>query len=415
VVNRIAERDVFVPELLPPSEGGVFNYLCDLHASQEGRGTPTPAPAPIPTPATEPAAAPPPASKKRFDNPKKLGFMRFVQINYALIVIVNVLALTLVVKGREVFGFDDYMSLAYVLCGGVAFWLLLRRKRAAKFFIIVFSALSIIVGSIGDAVINGYMDLDLLTNNGRWFDLIMIVYFLTSRRAKAVLIQKFTALSASSYTQEGAQLYRPRSWAFWRNLIIYFCIFSIVGHWLEALYCTFIRFGLLPGTYDPNSQIWSDWLYPFVVYGFGVAACILVLFPVKNFVSRRLERLFAGRSTVATALLTMLVSFIANALVCTTIEFIMGMILNQPDATGHLPLWDYSNMAFNFMGQVCLQNALAFGAVATLMVWVIYPQLERLLALFSNDVMWVVFLLTAISFAILMALYLINIPPPEVS
>ena len=29
-------------------------------------------------------------------------------------------------------------------------------------------------------------------------------------------------------------------------------------------------------------------------------------------------------------------------------------------------------MFCNFMGQVCLQNAIAFGVVATLMTWVIY-------------------------------------------
>ena len=32
------------------------------------------------------------------------------------------------------------------------------------------------------------------------------------------------------------------------------------------------------------------------------------------------------------------------------------------------------------MGQVCLQNAIAFGVVATLMTWVIYPALEQLLS-----------------------------------
>ena len=125
--------------------------------------------------------------------------------------------------------------------------------------------------------------------------------------------------------------YQPRTWAFWRNIIIYFCVFSVVGHWMEAAYCTLIRFGMIPGTYDPNSQIWSDWLYPFIVYGFGAVACVLLLYPVKNFLEKRI------RSRVV----PLLISFVVNALVCTTIELVMGLMVNQPGPDGKLPLWDY--------------------------------------------------------------------------
>ena len=124
-----------------------------------------------------------------------------------------------------------------------------------------------------------------------------------------------------------------------------------------------------PGTYDPGSQIWSDWLYPFCVYGFGAVACVLVLFPAKN----RLERHFGGRVA------PLLASFAANTLACTLIELAMGLVLNRPGPDGVLPLWDYSDMFCNFMGQVCLQNALAFGAAATLMTWVVHPKLAAFL------------------------------------
>ncbi|MDR2109464.1 MAG: putative ABC transporter permease [Coriobacteriales bacterium] len=351
-------------------------------------------------------------SKKRFDNPHKLGFMRLLQINYLLIVITCIFLLTLSVKGRAVFTFDDYMALLYVICSGTAFWMILRRKRAARWLIIAFSAFNTVVGLAGDTIIAGHFDPGSILDEGRWLDIIAILYFLTSRRARAVLTQDFTLHSADSYVKESENLYQPRTWAFWRNLIIYFCVFSVVGHWLEALYCTFIRFGLLPGIYDPTSQIWSDWLYPFLVYGFGAVACVLVLFPIKNVVSHWARRQLKDRNPLLAAILTLFVSFVANALLCTLIEFTMGMILNQPDASGHYPLWDYSGMAFNFMGQVCLQNAVAFGAVATLMVWIIYPLLERALSHASSDVMWVVFLAVVIMFALLMALYLINIPAP---
>ncbi len=150
---------------------------------------------------------------------------------------------------------------------------------------------------------------------------------------------------------------------------MYFCVFSVVGHWMEAAYCTLIRFGMMPGIYDPNSQIWSDWLYPFIVYGFGPWRACFCCTPSRT----------SWKSASAAAWCRLLISFVVNALVCTAIELVMGLMVNQPGPDGKLPLWDYSDMFCNFMGQVCLQNAIAFGVVATLMTWVIYPALEQLL------------------------------------
>ena len=105
------------------------------------------------------------------------------------------------------------------------------------------------------------------------------------------------------------------------------------------------------------------------MYGFGAVACVLLLFPVKN----RLERHFGGRVAPLFA------SFATNTLACTLIELAMGLVLNRPGPDGMLPLWDYSDMFCNFMGQVCLQNALAFGAAAALMTWVVHPKLAAFL------------------------------------
>lgn len=53
------------------------------------------------------------------------------------------------------------------------------------------------------------------------------------------------------------------------------------------------------------------------------------------------------------------------------------------------------------MGQICLQNGVAFGLVATLMTWVIYPGLETLFSKTTNDVMNVVFVAVIVGFAVL--------------
>lgn len=236
-------------------------------------------------------------------------------------------------------------------------------------------------------------------------DIFLIAYFATSRRVRAQLDRPFPLEAARADREREAGFFRPRTWAFWRNLIMYFCVFSVVGHWLEAGYCTFIRLGILPGIYDPASQIWSDWLYPFPVYGFGAVACVLVLYPLKSLLQRRLY------GTVA----PLLASFVANGLVCTGIELAMGLMLNQPLPDGSLPLWDYRDMFCNFMGQICLQNSVAFCLVSTLMVWVIYPGLETLFSKTTNDVMNVVFVTVIVGFAVLWFLYYINVLMPGVS
>ena len=185
--------------------------------------------------------------------------------------------------------------------------------------------------------------------------------------------------------------YEPGSFAFWRNLAVYFCVFSVVGHWMEAAYCTLIRYGILPGIYDPASQIWSDWLYPFPVYGVGAVACVLLFYPIKNALEKRIG------SRVA----PLLISFVINAFVCTLIELAMGLALNMDYA-----LWDYRGMFGNFMGQVCLQNAVAFGIAATLMTWVVYPAMESGLRKLPKDAVNTAFVGILVGFAILVFLYL---------
>ena len=49
--------------------------------------------------------------------------------------------------------------------------------------------------------------------------------------------------------------YEPGSFAFWRNLAVYFCVFSVMGHWMEIVYCSFMNvFGIV----DADSLVWDD-------------------------------------------------------------------------------------------------------------------------------------------------------------
>ena len=53
--------------------------------------------------------------------------------------------------------------------------------------------------------------------------------------------------------------FTPKTWFFWRGVIINFCVFCLVGHWLEIPYCMFMdwAFHVVADDYD----VWTDPLW----------------------------------------------------------------------------------------------------------------------------------------------------------
>ncbi|OUO91107.1 hypothetical protein B5F40_04810 [Gordonibacter sp. An230] len=333
-----------------------------------------------------------------FSNPKKLGFMRFLQAVFFLNILLTLVLSAFLIKEQYALDFADVLDYLNLIFEAMSFWLIWQRKAAARLLIMAFALFNIVIGTGYNLGQGDFNLLDQLLSS--LFDVVLFLYFLTSRRVKAVLIEPFTAEVKREELAREISYFKPRTWAFWRNLIMYFCVFSVVGHWMEAAYCTLIRFGILPGIYDPNSQIWSDWFYPFPVYGVGAVACVLLFYPIKNSLERR----------IGSRVVPLLISFVINAFVCTLIELAMGLALNMDYA-----LWDYRDMFCNFMGQVCLQNAVAFGIVATLMTWVVYPALEAGLRKLPKDGVNTAFVGVCVGFAILVFLYYVNVVLPGVS
>ena len=125
--------------------------------------------------------------------------------------------------------------------------------------------------------------------------------------------------------------FAPRTWEFWRAVIVCFCLFSLVGHWLEIPYCLFMSnvFGIV----DADYSVWTDpWYHPYWVYGFGAVIVTLIVEPLK-------ERIIMKRKTLWGALLE---SFVVLVLLSMVIELIAGWLINQPDAMGEYPYWDNS-------------------------------------------------------------------------
>jgi predicted PurR-regulated permease PerM len=130
--------------------------------------------------------------------------------------------------------------------------------------------------------------------------------------------------------------------------------------------------------------------------GAAVVLIALLLYPLYLWLKKRFSNQIVAHA----------ISFVANAFTCTVIEFIGGILFNAQHQN-----WDYSDMPFNFMGQVCLQNALAFGVAASLIAWYAYPALERAIARVRPGIMSIVFVVVIAIGGILFSLY--AIAPPE--
>lgn len=162
-----------------------------------------------------------------------------------------------------------------------------------------------------------------------------------------------------------------------RKLGLYFMTFSMLGHWVEMLFCTGIKYGIFKGGYDRNNHmLWDQWLFPFPAEGTAAVLADVVLSPVKRALDAATQAASAG-GYLAPSLakpLAIGASFLVNQLVCTSVDFGTGMIANR-----NYELWDYRDMRFNFMGQVCLQNSLFYSIIATWGVWQLLPALEKLM------------------------------------
>lgn len=177
--------------------------------------------------------------------------------------------------------------------------------------------------------------------------------------------------------------YEPKTWAFWRGIIMYFFLFSVVGHWLEVPYCFSMHtlFGIVGEGYD----IWVDELFvPYWVYGAGASAITLLLLPLKI-------RLVGRRKTIWGAALEFLVLAI---LLCATLECLIGLIINQPDQFGEYPFWDNSKLPLNILDQAWLVNDFFLGLISLVYVWFIFPFCQKLCKLIgdktANGLFWCV-------------------------
>lgn len=334
--------------------------------------------------------------EERLADPSHLGFLRVIQVFFVLNITFTVIGLVFASRNKISYDFETLIAWANIIFESVAFYLLINRVSTAKRWVIGYSVFNIIANSIHSLSLFALGREDLTFSIFTLIiniigDLVIILYFVRSDRVRLLLTNELSYNVSSTAVAD-----MRHGWPFIRNLALYYCIFSTLGHWMEAGFCYLVSLGLFQGDIDfNNTMLFRDWLYPFPMHGVAVVLIALILWPLKEALARRFNRW-----------VTLVISFFVNMLFCTGIEFSGGLMFNR-----NLQLWNYSDIPFNFMGQICLQNAVGFGFAATLIVYVVYPYLELAIARVPRDLMNVISVGIFAFYAILIALYLIDLTP----
>lgn len=148
------------------------------------------------------------------------------------------------------------------------------------------------------------------------------------------------------------------------DLIVYFCVFSIIGHLIEFPYVMIgdYFFHVIPEDFG----VWGYPFEPFFVY--GVVVCFIIVFIVPIY--KWLKTAFKHRISAVVML------YIISVVVSLVFETGMGLIFNQP-VNGVYPMWDNSQMPGNILGQGWIVNDLLYGFVAVFFIAIIYPLIQN--------------------------------------
>lgn len=131
-------------------------------------------------------------------------------------------------------------------------------------------------------------------------------------------------------------------------------IYGFFGFIVETLYCSFgagkfVQRGFLTGPIIP-------------IYAFGALIILYVLAPVKS----------------------VLAVFFLGIVLTSLLEFIGSVIMEK---IFDVKLWDYSKNFCNIHGRVCLKNSVLFGVLSVLLVFVINPEVMKVLNLMNTTVL----------------------------
>ena len=308
---------------------------------------------------------------------KKFGLVIRGIEAYFILVMGAVLGYAVVSKPAD-FTYDISMLRVIVVMATAArsVWLIERRADSTRMFVIVSMSVVIVLSAL-DTMFGGefekiaaVLSLPVVIAGGVLYfggSLFIVFYFAFAPRVREIFVVPLDRTSDQPTSDSSENIYeKPLTWPWFRNLGIYYCAFSIFGHWAEIGFCWLIVLGIAMGDYDfSHAQLWDWWLCPYPAEGIAVVLIALVLAPLKEWLFEKFGRRF---------LPTLVVSFLVTMLVCATIDFTTGITANA-----NYELWDYRDLPFNFMGQIVLQNTFVYSVAATFIVWVLYPLMAKAL------------------------------------
>ncbi|MCQ2751609.1 MAG: putative ABC transporter permease [Coriobacteriales bacterium] len=373
--------------------------------------------------------------------------VRFIEVYYFIIILFG--ALYAVLIEPEIFLYDTgmYYALFQMAVAVMSIWLIERRSVNARIFIplaaILSSGFSAINLFFSDAYITLSSLISTLTINvfiteHLVIDIAIFIYFLASKKVKECFTTDINVVHhvwtkaknkiSSSEDENNNEdtnnnrnkqieetkkkinkpkrlsdyVSKPFTWPWVRNAIIYFCLFSIVGHWAEIVFCKFIEAGFFMGDVDySNLMLWEWWLHPFPAEGIAVVLGATIIFPFKEWLVKKMPK---------HKILPYVIIFGVTAFISVGIDFTTGITANA-----NYELWDYRELPFNFMGQIVLQNSLVYSLAAFVIIVLVYPLLERFLNSIPRSVAHIIFAAVVGIFIFLECLYFDHMTPEGIS
>lgn len=125
----------------------------------------------------------------------------------------------------------------------------------------------------------------------------------------------------------------------------------------------FVDRGFLIGPYCP-------------IYGFGTLSIILLLKRYMN---------------------DYVVFFVMSIIVCSVLEYLTSFFMEK---IFKARWWDYSNKKFNINGRICLINSIAFGVVATVIMYFVNPEINMIISKIPEDTLQIISIILFVIFAV---------------
>ncbi|MDR2524538.1 MAG: putative ABC transporter permease [Candidatus Nomurabacteria bacterium] len=163
-----------------------------------------------------------------------------------------------------------------------------------------------------------------------------------------------------------------RSWRFWRDCLALFFAASLLGHVLEYFWLWGLNL----------QEHWDLQAFPIIAEPYGIGVLVILLFVYPLVKRKKID-------VVGT--------FVLGVVFTTVVEFLCALILTL--FHGSNPYWDYSHNALNLFGFVCLQNSLAFGFVALVFVYFMFPWIHHKMAQANQKILNIVVVALVILYA----------------